>query len=330
MNRDDWVSILRCPLCFGDLASNEDSLICDLCEKTFPVRFGIPDFRLFPPSDVGYKSEEEDIKLSAYLFDLHEKLSFEELVHIYIRKASSNLDQALQDLYIKYRINNHDRAMKRFKWIQDHRVFRTGNINESLGLDIGCGCGCGIATLLETGNDAIGIDITISELIIAKSFLKSFYPGRNYFLVAGVAEHLPFTKELFSNVLAIDVIEHVANQKQFIKEAYRVLCPGGCFHFDTASRFYWIEPHTILPAVGYLPRFLQPLFVSLARHRNYKIHLPSLWELRKWLNKSPFADNWKIIYNQVNSTSKPKSWRGKLVRSVPWLLFLLNKLIMHT
>jgi ubiquinone/menaquinone biosynthesis C-methylase UbiE len=325
MEWKDWLNVLRCPSCLGSLINNEISFTCHSCGKTFPVRFGIPDFRLFPPNVVGYNSEEEDLKLSAYLFDLHEKLSFEELVRTYFNLSSDRLNKDLHDRYINFRLSSQSRATRLAQWLQHQGALCTGNIKKSLGLDIGCGTGCGIATLLEIGEAAIGVDITISELILAKSFLKNFYPGYNYFLVAGVAEHLPLSSEFFSNVLAIDVIEHVASQKQFLQEAHRVMHLNGSFYFDTCSRFHWLEPHTRLPGVGYLPRFLQPVYVRLARHRNYNIHLPSLYGLRKWLTESPFgSDDWNIIHNKVDPTSQPKTWRGKIVRAIPGLLGFLK------
>ena len=72
--------------------------------------------------------------------------------------------------------------------------------NDTLGLDIGCGSGSGMATILDVANTAIGFDLTISDLILAKSFLKKFYPGRDYLLFAGVAENLPLASEVFSLV----------------------------------------------------------------------------------------------------------------------------------
>ena len=329
MDLNNWINILQCPLCSGDLVSNESTLTCHSCRKTFPVHFGIPDFRLFPPDHVGYRSEEKDLELSAYLFDRLETSTFEELVHIYVKRGSGHLDQVLRSRYIRYRLDNHVRAKKLVMQIQNQDFFRFPDTGESFGLDIGCGSGCGISALLELGLSAIGADISISELIIAKSFLKNYYPENNYFLIAGVAEHMPFRNEFFSHVLAVDVIEHVLDQKQFIRDVYRVLHPDGCFYFDTCSRFVWDEPHTALPAVGYLPRFLQPLYVRMARQRNYKIHLPSQWELKKWLNESPF-DNWKIIYNQIDKASRPRTWRGKVIRTIPGLLHLRNLLLKHT
>lgn len=333
---ENWMWILRCPVCLGELVYNPVSFTCAACQKTFPVHFGIPDFRLFPPNTLGYMSEAEDLQISAELFDLHEKLPYEELVRLKIRRESGplHIDQNLQDLYIKWRLDNHSRAMQLKQRIQDQAIILEDSTNNTLGLDIGCGSGSGMATLLEIADTAIGLDLTISDLILAKSFLKKYYPGRDYFLFAGVAEHLPLASEIFSFVLARDVIEHVKNPRQIFKETCRVMLPRKFFLFNTASRHLLLEPHTRLPCVGYLPRLLQPLYVRLARRCEYKVHLPSLWELRRWLNESPFAGNWKIVPSKhIDLTSKPRTSQGRVARLILGtmrslgLLNVLNRLL---
>ena len=37
-----------CPLCKGDLSFHDESYTCAACDRTFPVIYGIPDFRVYP------------------------------------------------------------------------------------------------------------------------------------------------------------------------------------------------------------------------------------------------------------------------------------------
>ena len=84
---------------------------------------------------------------------------------------------------------------------------------------------------------------------------------------------------------------------------------GTYFLFNTGSRFVLVEPHTHLPGVGYLPRSVQSIYVRLFRRSHYRVHLPSLWELRRWLKESPFSDNWKIIPSkQIDITHKQRTF----------------------
>ena len=193
-----------------------------------------------------------------------------------------------------------------------------------------------MGTLLGIQESAVGFDVSISELILTESFLKTFYPDRNVFLFAGVTEYMPLKSNLFTLVMARDVIEHVGNQKEFLLEAHRVLNKNSYFLFNTGSRYVFIEPHTRLPGVGYLPRFLQPLYVRLIRNRTYEIRLPSLWELRRWLRKSRFGKNWKIFPSRnLDSAMKFTQERNKIahlmlkILNILRLSKLLNRILAH-
>lgn len=338
MELDKWMLILRCPLCRGKLQYDLSHIPCDSCGKTYPLRFGIPDFRLAPPEEQGYMSHNADLKVAAELFELHESHSFEELTHIKIRREAEhlNINQKLQDVYIQWRLENQPRAMKLKAWIQDQEVNVVDSRKETIGLDIGCGAGSGLATLLEMTDTAIGFDLSYSSLLLARSFIDENYPSRDYFLFAGMAECLPLANMAFSLILARDVIEHVGNQKKFLDEAHRIMRKGSSFVFNTGSRFVLLEPHTRLPFVGYLPRFLQPIYVRFIRRTEYKVHMPSLWELRKWLYESPFNNTWKIIPSkridpESHSTRKNRNIVHRLKNFLHRLrlMKLLNRLLSH-
>jgi hypothetical protein len=82
--------------------------------------------------------------------------------------------------------------------------------------------------------------------------------------------------------------------------------------------------------VGYLPRALQPLYVRLARKREYKIHLPSVGELKGWLENSPLGGNWRITYSrQRDPRIPPDSRRGRLIRAIPGMFGLMNWILAH-
>ena len=62
------------------------------------------------------------------------------------------------------------------------------------------------------------------------------------------AERLPFADATFSAVLSTDFLEHVPDMRAVVREAARVLAPGGLFLYDTINRT-WL---TLLFHIGVL------------------------------------------------------------------------------
>ena len=87
-------------------------------------------------------------------------------------------------------------------------------------LDIGCGSGFMISQLKNTYKKAIGIDISSESIDFAKKFSK-----KNFLI--GDAQDLKFQNDKFDCVISIDSFEHFPNDKQVIKEVYRVLKKNG-------------------------------------------------------------------------------------------------------
>lgn len=99
-------------------------------------------------------------------------------------------------------------------------------------LDVGCGTGLLLKELAAFG-DVQGIDV--SQLAI------DFCNERGLSNVAlGNATAIPFPDNSFDIVLALDVIEHVADDATAAREIRRVLKPGGtAIVFVPAFRFLW-------------------------------------------------------------------------------------------
>ena len=89
-------------------------------------------------------------------------------------------------------------------------------------LDLGCGFG-EFAGVFFDRQVEVGIDISIEDLVKAKKVNKH----KNLFIAD--ARKLPFPDNTFSTIISVSVLEHIQRVQLALKEAFRVLKPGGLF-----------------------------------------------------------------------------------------------------
>lgn len=101
-------------------------------------------------------------------------------------------------------------------------------------LDVGCGGGLLSEEFATLGCVVTGIDRSAPTLAAARAHAeKSRLPIR---YLEGSAECLLFADQTFDVVCCCDVLEHVDDLEQVVREISRVLKPGGVFFFDTINR----------------------------------------------------------------------------------------------
>jgi SAM-dependent methyltransferase len=91
----------------------------------------------------------------------------------------------------------------------------------------------------------------------------------------GVGEYLPFQSGVFDVVVLNEVIEHVTDDRATMREALRILKPGGHIAIYAPNRLYPFETHGIyigkryifgnIPFVNWLPTPLRNRLVPHAR-----------------------------------------------------------------
>ena len=108
-------------------------------------------------------------------------------------------------------------------------------------LDIGCGAGKLVHALCRAGAKAQGIEYQADKI----AEWQSQFPDDDR-VVWGDAEQLDFGDETFDIVIMNEVLEHVPDDVQALREAFRVLKRGGLFFNFTPNRFYPIETHGFL------------------------------------------------------------------------------------
>ena len=101
-------------------------------------------------------------------------------------------------------------------------------------LDLGCAGGFMAEALDERGAEVTGIDPAEEAIVVARAHAEQ--TGRKISYDVGVGEDLPYPDHGFDAVVCVDVLEHVQDLQQVIREIARVLRPGGLFLFDTINR----------------------------------------------------------------------------------------------
>ncbi|MEM0989060.1 MAG: bifunctional 2-polyprenyl-6-hydroxyphenol methylase/3-demethylubiquinol 3-O-methyltransferase UbiG [Pseudomonadota bacterium] len=101
-------------------------------------------------------------------------------------------------------------------------------------LDLGCAGGFMAEALVERGARVTGIDPAEQAINAARAHAAG--NGMEIRYDVGVGEALPYADDSFDVVVCVDVLEHVRDLNDVMKEAARVLRPGGMFLFDTINR----------------------------------------------------------------------------------------------
>jgi SAM-dependent methyltransferase len=104
-------------------------------------------------------------------------------------------------------------------------------------LDAGCGMGYGSAELARVAASVVGVDISGEAVASAR---ERYRLPRLTFLQGSCAA-LPFRAASFDLVVAFEVIEHLKEWGDFLREARRVLAPGGQCLISTPNRDYYTD-----------------------------------------------------------------------------------------
>ncbi|MFW6108230.1 MAG: methyltransferase domain-containing protein [bacterium] len=282
----DLLDILRCPTCRSTLAERPGTLRCQACDRDYEVIHGIPDFRPEPPD----RPRHGDVCLR--VIDLWETSTYRELWALYHDRDPSALGQ----LWDRHEAAAPERGERRWgQIVQAARAVGCQVTPDAAALDLGCGLGSALFALAPRATLAVGLDILLTDLLLAKKrFLEANID--NVALVCGSGLHLPFPDQSFAVANATDVVEHMPDQPRFLAEAERVLAAGGCFFFNSPNRYSLLsrEPHVGLWGVGWLPRRWQEPYVQWRLGRPYRgKRLLSAFELRR-LARGAFGDRHRI------------------------------------
>ncbi len=267
-----WLaSRLVCPVCKGELSVVSGGWECEHCAREYPVRRGIPDFRLAPDP---YISVENELGKIEKLFSGPKK-SFHELLTAYYVLSPEN-PPSLN----KHYIDAMDAAVARGRGMLTRHALLFPNGSRQMLLEVGCGTGGLMVSAGERFKRCVGVDVALRWLLMGRQRLEEH--GVVVPLICGNAESLPFAGDSFDAVVADAVIEHVRDVEAVRDEVLRTLKPKGSFFFVTNNRYSIMpEPHLRIPAFGLLPRSAMEHVAWSVRKTPYKARLLSLREIRR-------------------------------------------------
>jgi len=131
-------------------------------------------------------------------------------------------------------------------------------------LDLGSGVGSFVVECRRRGLRAFGLEpdrigqgAKITSIQIARRRLVA--PA----FVSGVGEGLPFPDASFDLVVMNQVIEHVREQSTVLREAARVLRPGGAIYIACPNYLRFYEPHYKIFWAPLLPKAVARIYLRL-------------------------------------------------------------------
>ncbi len=140
---------------------------------------------------------------------------------------------------------------RRFQLLRQHVALENAHI-----LDAGCGVGLFVRRFRDFTDRVLGIELDAERAATAAATLPD--------ICQGSVEALPYPNRCFDLVFSHEVLEHVDDDRKALKEAWRVLKPGGALALFLPNRWYPFETHGFywfghyrfgnIPLINYLPR----------------------------------------------------------------------------
>ena len=145
-------------------------------------------------------------------------------------------------------------------------------------LEIGCGAGNLLLQATVRGSYPVALDLARQALTFVRSRLREAQSGseapRDFMCLQSVGELLPLADGSFECILLSEVIEHLEAPQVSIKEAARVLRPGGRLLVTTPNyRSLWPLMERVVDLLNMAPKMADEQHISRFHPASLKLLL---------------------------------------------------------
>lgn len=163
-------------------------------------------------------------------------------------------------------------------------------------LDVGCGASGLVASLLERGVDASGIDASASIIEAAAGFLRARGLDASRVSTEPLSA-LVAQGATFDSVVSMDCLEHVEDDAAMLRDLVRVLRPGGTLVVTVPALMALYGERDRLQ--GHFRRYDRPMLRALAAEAPLE-----LLELRYWnlLGVAPTYVSHRLLHRTVDES----------------------------
>ncbi|BFU93640.1 MAG: putative Type 11 methyltransferase [Nitrospira sp.] len=268
-----------CPECKGTLTKLSDAYSCPTCDRRYPIQGGIPCF-----SELSTYHGEVPKDLMTTILKDSERLGY--------RKA---FEQHIQDPFIYKYVDDESRSL----WIS---IIPHGP--ESTFLDVGCGWGTNAAPISQEVGTVVALDATFERVKFVQIRCRQDKKF-NVTPVLGSAIKLPLPDNSVDIVAFNGVLEWLGGidtarnpielQQQALREARRVLKPGGHVYIGIENRFslrYMLgdhDDHSFLRFTSLMPRVMANLYCRFRTGGPYFTYTHSLSQYHRLIREAEFS-----------------------------------------
>ena len=186
--------------------------------------------------------------------------------------------------------------MEHFNIKENNKLFKGLNI-----IDLGCGGGIASEPLCRLGANLTGVDESEKLIEVAKLHAKNMKLKINYQCTS--IQNLVKIKNKYDVVIALELLEHVNNLKQFCKLITNLLTEDGIIILSTINKTFLSKLFVIDMAEKVLrkipmgthnyEKFIKPSEIKDI-FQNYNFDIRSI----KGINLNPISNNWKLTDNK--------------------------------